>query len=112
MTASRRRSGHDGIVPLRVEFVARDIEGVHLGVADLDPLRVGTRIKLAAYLQTGLRGRRGDQFDHGEPTGQRLAAPGLGNMAEQAVLDPRLRGDKPCSTLMSQAESGRPEASG
>ena len=34
---------------------------------DLDALRIGTRIKFAVHLQTGLRRGCGDQFDHDEP---------------------------------------------
>jgi hypothetical protein len=70
MTASRRHSGRDGIIPLGVEFVAFDIEGGHFGVSDLDPLWIGPRIKLAAHPETGLGRRCGDQFDHGETTCQ------------------------------------------
>ena len=40
MTASRRHSGGDGIIPFRVEWIAPDVEGVHLGVARRDALRM------------------------------------------------------------------------
>jgi hypothetical protein len=70
-----------------VEFVAFDIEGAHFGVSDLDPLGIGPRIKLAVQPETGLGRRCGDQFDHGETTCQGLAAPSLGDVTEQSVLD-------------------------
>src|SRR3954467_1434664 len=37
-------SGCDGVVPLRVEGIAGDIEGHHLGIADLDALGIGCRV--------------------------------------------------------------------
>src|SRR6476620_7950164 len=35
----------DGVVPLRVELVALDVEACHLRVADLDPLGVAARVE-------------------------------------------------------------------
>ena len=70
-----------------MKCIARDVEGVHLGIGDLDALRVGAGIKFAPDPQAGRCGRRGDQFDYGNPAGQWLATPGLGDVAEQAVLD-------------------------
>jgi hypothetical protein len=69
-----------------VECIAEDVERVHFCVADVDALWVGARIKLAAHPQTGLRRRRGDEFDDGEAAGQRLAAPSLRDVAEQPML--------------------------
>ena len=40
ITASRRHPGCDGIIPFRVECIALDVECIHLGVLDLDALRV------------------------------------------------------------------------
>jgi hypothetical protein len=50
MTASGRRSGGDGIIPFRMERITGDVEGVHLGVAELDALRIGTQIELTVHL--------------------------------------------------------------
>src|SRR6476660_1657971 len=51
----------DGVVPLRAEFVALDVEACHLGVADLDPLGVAARVEDAVHCQP-CRGRgRGNQ---------------------------------------------------
>src|ERR1019366_6505085 len=86
-TASSWRSRRYGIVPLRMECITRDVEGLHLRVADLDALRVAARIQLAAHGQAS-RGRGGgNQFDHCFATGQGLASPGLSDVAEQPVLD-------------------------
>src|SRR3954468_7203873 len=39
------RAWSDGVVPLRVELVALDIEARHLLVANLDPLRIAPRVQ-------------------------------------------------------------------
>src|ERR1019366_9681449 len=112
-TASSLHPRRDGIIPLRVECVTLDIEGLHLRVADLDALRVAAGIKLASYRQASLGRGGGDQFDDCFAAGQGLASPGLSDVAEQPVLDPRIKsGDKPCSTSRSPADNGIPEASG
>src|SRR5258708_30357434 len=70
-----------------MECVALDIEGFHLRVADLDTLRVVPCIKLASHRQTSLgRGGR-NQFDHRFTADQGSSSPGLGNVAEQPMLD-------------------------
>jgi hypothetical protein len=51
MTASWRHSGLEGVIPFRVEGIGLDVAGIHLGIADLDALRVGARIKLAAHFR-------------------------------------------------------------
>ena len=52
-----------------MECVPLEVEGGHLGVGDLDTLRVGARIEFTTHGQAG-PGRCGsDQFNH------RLAAP-------------------------------------
>jgi len=50
----------------------------------------------------------GNQCDDDEQAGQRPGPQVLRDVTEHAVLDPRLRGDKPCSTSMSPAGSGTP----
>jgi len=89
-----------------VELVSFQVESSHLDVADFDAFLVGSRIERTLDFQTG-SGRRGaDQFDDGEAIGERATPPVLGDVTEQAVLDPRLRGDKPCSIWTSRADSG------
>ena len=87
-------------------MIAGDVEGFHLGLADPDALAVGARVERAIDFQAGLGGGGADQLDHGEASGERPAAPVLRDVAEQPVLDPRLRGDKPCSTSTCPADSG------
>src|SRR5271155_4228265 len=70
-----------------MERVAIDVEGLHLGIANLDALLVGARVERTLDLQASLgRGRR-DQLDDGQSVRQRSATPALRDMAEQAVLD-------------------------
>src|SRR3954452_25216876 len=42
----------DGVVPLRVELVALDVEARHLLVANLDPLRIAPRVQHAVTQST------------------------------------------------------------
>ena len=70
-----------------MECVALDIECHHLRVADLDAFRVDPRIELASHRQTSPGRGGGNQVDHRFAAGQRLAAPGLGDVAEQTVFD-------------------------
>src|SRR5271156_2360048 len=70
-----------------MERVAVDVEGLHLGIANLDALLVGARVERTLDLQASLgRGRR-NQLDDGQSVRQRSATPALRDMAEQAVLD-------------------------
>src|SRR5271167_5113831 len=87
ITASRRQSGRDGVVPLRMEFVSLYIEAGHLVVADFNALRIEPDIELTAHFQAGLCRRGGDQFHHRQTAGQRCAAPGLRDVTEQPVFD-------------------------
>src|SRR3954465_14307831 len=72
----------DGVVPLRVELVALDVEACHLRVADLDPLGVAARVEDAVHCQP-CRGRgRGNQVDDGRMARERVAAPTRASTAE------------------------------
>src|SRR5271163_575505 len=72
---------------IALERVAVDVEGLHLGIANLDALLVGARVERTLDLQASLgRGRR-NQLDDGQSVRQRSATPALRDMAEQAVLD-------------------------
>src|SRR5215471_18665878 len=70
-----------------MELVARDVEAVHLGFADLDALFVAACVEYALDFQTGHWGGRADQLDHGKAIGERSATPVLRDVAEQPVLD-------------------------
>ena len=63
-----------------MELIAGDVEAFHCDFADLDALRTFD-------FQACLGRRRLDQLDHGEPIGERPAAPVLRDVAEQPVLD-------------------------
>src|SRR5947207_2038271 len=77
----------DSIVPLAVEVVAGEVDGIHFGVGHLDAGRIGVLIELATNLQTGLGRRRGDQLDDDLMADERSAAPVAGDEREQAMFD-------------------------
>src|SRR3954452_11034706 len=81
------RAWSDGVVPLRVELVALDIEARHLLVANLDPLRIAPRVQHAVHCQPARRRGRGNQIHDGRMADERTASPILGDVAEQAMLD-------------------------
>jgi hypothetical protein len=70
-----------------MELITLDVEAFHLGVGDFDAFVVGSRVECAFYFETGFGRGCGDQFDDGQPIGERPAAPVLRDVAEQAVLD-------------------------
>jgi len=70
-----------------VESVADEVNGVELGVADLDAFFICARIDRAFDFQSGGGGRRANQFDDREAVGERASAPVLSDVTEQAVLD-------------------------
>ncbi len=70
-----------------MERITGDVETVHLGSADLDAFLVGAGVERALDPQTGLGRRRADQLDDGKAIGERPAAPVLGDVAEQPVLN-------------------------
>ena len=71
-----------------MEGVAGEVNGVELGVADLDTFFICARIDRAFDFQSGRCRRRADQLDDRETVGERTSAPVLGDVAEQAVFDP------------------------
>src|SRR3954469_11608312 len=77
----------DGVVPLRVELVALDVEARHLLVANLDLLRIAPRVQHAVHGQPARRRGRGNQIHDGRMADERTASPILGDAAEQAMLD-------------------------
>ena len=40
----------NGVVPIAVEIVAADVDGIDLGVGDFDSSRIGVLVEFAAYL--------------------------------------------------------------
>src|SRR3954469_8696226 len=77
------RAWSDGVVPLRVELVALDVEACHLLVADLDPLRIAPRVQHAVHYQPACRCGRRNQIHDGRMADERTASPSLGDVAEQ-----------------------------
>ncbi len=70
-----------------MERIARDVESLHLGVADLDPFLIGPRIKGAFDLDTHVRRRGADQLDDRDAIRQRSGAPVLRGVAEREMFD-------------------------
>src|SRR5665213_1542044 len=63
------------------------VEGRHLRVGNPYRLGIAVLIQFAAHRQAGLGCGGGDEFDDREATDERLPAPGLGDVAEHAMLD-------------------------
>src|ERR1700680_983574 len=72
----------DSIVPLAMEVVAGQGDGVHFGVRHLYAGRIGVLVELATNLQTGLRRRCCDQLDDDFMADERLSAPVSGDERE------------------------------
>src|SRR6202158_4173520 len=89
ITALTWRPRFDCIVPLRMPGIALDVQRSHLGVGDLDTLGIAVLIQLALHRQAGFGRRSGNQVDHRQAADERFSAPGLGDMAEHAVLSSR-----------------------
>lgn len=70
MTASSRSGWGDRIIPLRMEYVSLDIECDHLGIADLDTLRIAPRVEFAAHREALVGRLCADQFDDRHPIAQ------------------------------------------
>src|SRR5208283_4223880 len=70
-----------------MEWVALDVERLHLGIAHFDALFVGSGIERTLDFQAGLGRRRSNQLDHGHAIDEWSPAPSLRDVAEQAVLD-------------------------
>src|SRR3954470_21334987 len=87
ITASSGWRWADRVIPLRGPWIGGDVEGRHLLVGNADRLGICVLIQLAAHRQSGLGRGGGDKIDDSEATEQWLAAPGLGDVAEHAMLD-------------------------
>ena len=60
-----------------MELIAGDVEAFHCGFAYFDAFLVAASVERAFDLQTGLGGRRPDQFDYGKAICERPAPPVL-----------------------------------
>ena len=70
-----------------MEWVALDVESLHLGIGDFDALFVGCSVERAFDFQAGFGGRRSDQLDDGQAIGQGPRTPVLRDVAEPAMFD-------------------------
>src|SRR6266566_5169742 len=86
-TAAVRRMWADCIVPVAVEIVSPNVDGVHLGVANLDAGGIGVGIDLALHLQSGVGCGGGDELDDGLVADERPRPPILGDEREETMLD-------------------------
>ena len=75
------------VVPLPVEVLTDDREGAHLLVRDLYALLVDRAVDPGPHLEAGSRRGGGDEVAHDLEGGERLAAPVLGDLAEEPALD-------------------------
>ena len=67
--------------------VGGDVECRHLLIGDTDRLGIAALIQFATDRESCLGCRGGDEVYDAEATDERLAAPGLGDVAEHALLD-------------------------
>src|SRR5271166_6543666 len=70
-----RFGGMYRVVPLSVERVASDVEGVHLLAGDGNPFWIMRAVKFAFHRQAGLRGGRRNQVDDDAVADQRRGVP-------------------------------------
>ena len=76
----------DGVVPLPMERVARDVERCHFLIGHNDPLRIGIAIQFAADRKPA-RGRGGaDEVDDHASADERPGLPVHRDKRDQAVL--------------------------
>jgi hypothetical protein len=70
-----------------MELIATNVEAFHLCVSDFDAFFVNPCVEGALDFEPGLCRCRCDQLDDGGTIRERSAAPILGDVAEQAMLD-------------------------
>ena len=77
----------DAVVPLAMEFVAPEIDGGEVGIADLDAGFVGVLVERSLHAQALVGSDAADQVDHHLSAQQRSASPVVGDVAEHPMLD-------------------------
>src|SRR2546423_20740 len=87
--ASRRRlfSWRDGVVPIALEGIALNVEGSHFGIGDFDTFWIEALVDVASDGEAGLGGSGADQLNDDVVADERLAAPVLGDVGKEAMLD-------------------------
>ena len=77
----------DCIVPLAVEGEALDVDSGQFGFGDFDTAWIARAIEVAGNGESFAGRGGGDQLDDDLMADERLAAPVLGDVGEQSVLD-------------------------
>src|SRR4029077_16193078 len=77
----------DGVVPVALEGMALNVEGSHFSIADFDALGVEALVNVASDGKAGIGGSGADQLDDDVVADERFAAPVLGDVGKEAVLD-------------------------
>ena len=77
----------DGVVPVALEGMALNVEGGQFGIADLDALRIAALVDVASDGEAGIGRSGADQLDDDVVADERFAAPVLGDVGKEAVLD-------------------------
>ena len=67
--------------------MALNVEGSHFGIGDLNSFRVEALVDVACDGEAGIGGGGADQLDDDLVADQRFAAPVLGDVGKEAVLD-------------------------
>ena len=77
----------DGVVPVALEVMALNVEGSHFGIADFDALGIAALVNVASDSEVGIGGSGADQLYDDVVADERFAAPVLGDVGKEAVLD-------------------------
>jgi hypothetical protein len=77
----------DGVVPVALEGMALNVEGSQFGIADFDALRIAALVDVANDGEAGIGSSGADQLNDDLVADERFAAPVLGDIGKEAVLD-------------------------
>ena len=77
----------DGVVPVAVEGMALNVEGSHFGIADFDAFGIAALVDVASDGETGIGSSGADQLNNDLVADEQFAAPVLGDMGKEVVLD-------------------------
>ena len=77
----------DGVVPVALEGMSLNVEGSHFGIADFDAFGIEALVDVASDGEAGTGGGGADQLDDDVVADKRFAAPVLGDVGKEAMLD-------------------------
>src|SRR3954470_3440678 len=83
------RSWREGVVPLAVELIARDVKPSHLGIGHRHALGIAVRVKLAPHAQACPGGGCANQVHDDTVAHQRRVAPVLASSSHYGVWEGR-----------------------